>query len=225
MTIKTEIGRRIAKTRNEKGLTLSALSEKTEKSFSVSRISNWERGLRSPGPAEAATLAKALGVAPSFLLCLTDNPQGEINVDNVKFPLMIPVIDFNDIPVSVEKLKDHIQAAPLFSENIEIATFGTNQRPIKDDLIFATRIIDNSMQPDISSNDLLFINIDRKPNPSDLVLAYIPDQNKILIRKLKETSGSQFQLCATNDDWANIELQALNECVLLGTIMEQHVIF
>lgn len=70
MNYKEEIGRRIKESRESKGLSLEGLSKATGGRLSKSRISNYEQGIRMPGPAEANILAEALGVDASFLMCL-----------------------------------------------------------------------------------------------------------------------------------------------------------
>src|SRR5690348_761979 len=74
MNIKEKIGQRIQTERLAKGLTRKALEELTE-DIKQSRISNWERGDRTPGPAEIKQLAKALDISPAYLMCLTDEKQ------------------------------------------------------------------------------------------------------------------------------------------------------
>ncbi|HCJ1069244.1 TPA: helix-turn-helix transcriptional regulator [Legionella pneumophila] len=76
MNIKKIIGSRITQARKANGLTIKVLAERT--GFGVARIGNWEQGTRSPGPEEAKILSKELQVAASWLLCLTNNPQGEL---------------------------------------------------------------------------------------------------------------------------------------------------
>lgn len=63
-----EIGRRIKKARRDAGLTLKELGERLD--WSISRLSNYEQGRRTPGPGEALRLARATNVSPSWLLCL-----------------------------------------------------------------------------------------------------------------------------------------------------------
>ena len=90
MNIKAEIGTRITQSRKAKGFTIKKLAELT-KELSAARISNWEQGTRSPGPMEAKLIARILEVAPSYLLCLSDNPNGELySSDNL--PLHVPVL-------------------------------------------------------------------------------------------------------------------------------------
>lgn len=81
MNIKKIIGSRITQARKANGLTIKILAERT--GLGVARIGNWEQGTRSPGPEEALILSKELRVAASWLLCLTDNPLGELIKESI----------------------------------------------------------------------------------------------------------------------------------------------
>lgn len=70
MDYKVEIGKRIRAARELKNWSLEELSQATGGKLSKSRISNYEQGTRMPGPAEANTLASALGVDAAYLMCL-----------------------------------------------------------------------------------------------------------------------------------------------------------
>jgi transcriptional regulator with XRE-family HTH domain len=70
MNYKNEIGRRIRLMRKQHQLSLEALAKATDGKLSKSRISNYEQGLRMPGPQEANVLAKVLGVDAAWLMCL-----------------------------------------------------------------------------------------------------------------------------------------------------------
>lgn len=72
MDYRKTIGRRIAHARENKGWTLKELSTKTGGALDPNRISNYETGFRLPKPPEIATLAKALGVRPAYLMALDD---------------------------------------------------------------------------------------------------------------------------------------------------------
>lgn len=48
-------------------------SRQTMGGLAKSAISNYEQGLRLPGPEEITKLAKALGEAPAHILCLDDD--------------------------------------------------------------------------------------------------------------------------------------------------------
>lgn len=67
-----EIGRRIRNLREEKTWSLAELSRRTKDVLSRKRIQNYETGIRTPGPAEAVLLAKALGTRPAYIMAIDD---------------------------------------------------------------------------------------------------------------------------------------------------------
>lgn len=67
-----EIGRRIRNLRDEKTWSLAELSRRTKDVLSRKRIQNYEAGVRTPGPAEAVILAKALGTRPAYIMAIDD---------------------------------------------------------------------------------------------------------------------------------------------------------
>lgn len=79
--MKKIIGSRITQARKANGLTIKILAERT--GLGAARIGNWEQGTRSPGLEEALILSKELRVAASWLLCLTDNPLGELIKESI----------------------------------------------------------------------------------------------------------------------------------------------
>jgi transcriptional regulator with XRE-family HTH domain len=72
-TLNRMIGDRLRAIRNDRGLSLSQLSERTGGAFSKSRISNYEQGIRRLSIEGAQILADALGeVSAAHLLCLDE---------------------------------------------------------------------------------------------------------------------------------------------------------
>jgi len=69
------IGERLRQVRDERGITLAELSERTGGVLLKARISNYEQGLRRMGLEEAETLAKALKVSPVWLLAINDTSR------------------------------------------------------------------------------------------------------------------------------------------------------
>lgn len=82
MDFKKEIGRRIRRAREGLDLTLDQLSRDTGGLLSGSRISNYEQGLRYPGPEEILKLAGALGESAAYLMCLDSG--GDVNEEEQK---------------------------------------------------------------------------------------------------------------------------------------------
>jgi len=219
MNVKEKIGHRIREERTAKGLTRKALSELTD-NLKISRINNYERGERTPGPEEIKQLAKALEVAPAFLMCLSDDRQGRLN----KTPglgALIPVLDYNqacDPVTSILEMKNE--------ENSEKLNF----IPVSPDLAgrlgknaFALYVKDDSMAPEFRLNDILIVDPEIIPNPGDFVLAQLDGDNEVLIRKYKQISVSkvdkEFELIALNENWADIRVSGDVASKLIGAVV------
>lgn len=219
MTIKEKIGQRIKEERLAKGLTRKALAGLTE-DLNVSRINNYERGERTPGPNEIKQLAKVLDVSPAFLMCLSDDKFGKLN----KTPgtgALIPILDYKKAMNprrSVQELRE------------EMATEGLTFIPINAELAsqisehaFALQVKDVSMAPELKINDVLIFDPDVKPSPSDFVVAKLGIQEEVIIRKYKQLSTSELQqdieLIALNDDWANARINREAPGEVIGTLI------
>ncbi len=219
MNIKEKIGHRIKEERAAKGLTRKALSELTD-NLKISRINNYERGERTPGPEEIKQLAKALEVAPAFLMCLSDDRQGRLN----KTPglgALIPVLDYKQAcePVtSILEMKNE--------ENSEKLNF----IPVSPELAgrlgknaFALYVKEDSMAPEFRLNDMLIVDPEIIPNPGDFVLAQLDGDNEVLIRKYKQISASkidkEFELISLNENWADIRVSGDVASKLIGAVV------
>ena len=175
MDIKEQIGNRITKSRKALGITIKELSARIG-ALSAARISNWEQGTRSPGPLEAKLLADQLRVSASYLLCLTDNPEGELSLSNGGGTRFIPLLTMKEASTS--------------------------------------------MQPILNVGDLVIVDADRIPNPGDLVLAYFPVKNQTILRRYGEAADCLFQLLASNDLWATINIKNEEDVILCGVVSE-----
>ncbi|QBS11551.1 helix-turn-helix domain-containing protein [Legionella geestiana] len=215
MNIKEKIGQRILAARMAKNLTRKSLAELTE-DLTVSRINNYERGDRTPGPQEIKQLSKALDVSPAYLMCLSD----EVQANNVAgLGAFIPVLSYSqayNFSSYINQIKSHkhdqsLNFIPVSSELL--SRLGENA--------FALCITDDSMEPEIRVNDLLFISPNTKPKPGRYVVAKLSQENEVIIRKYKQVSASQdtcnFELIANNDNWATIKSSDINISDILGT--------
>ncbi|HDO7865867.1 TPA: LexA family protein [Legionella pneumophila] len=217
MNVKEKIGLRIRHERTTKGLTRKALAELTE-NLNISRINNYERGERTPGPEEITQLAKALEVSPAFLMGLSDERDGEFS-RNSGVGTLIPLLDYKqacDPSLYIQKIKDESH-----SEKITFVPVSPDIANQIDENAFALQIKDNSMEPEFRVNDILIFNPSAKLNPGDFVAAKIGNENEIIIRKYKQLSFTQteqsFELIALNEDWANIQVNNLiTECKIIA---------
>lgn len=69
-------GERIKSSRKRKGLTQKELAKRVNVSPQV--ISNWEREYTTPDSDDVAKVADVLDVSTEFLLCRTNDPNGQI---------------------------------------------------------------------------------------------------------------------------------------------------
>lgn len=218
MSIKEKIGQRIMNERKAKGLTRKALAELTGE-LKVSRINNYERGDRTPGPSEIKVLAEALEVSPSYLMCLTDNREGKLTKPR-GFGTLIPILDSNQAANPIECIQkinneaeskiDFIPLSPAISEIV-----GKNA--------FVLMVTDESMHPELRISDLIVIDPETKPKPGNFILAKFEANHEAVVRKYKQLSTSagsdEFELIALNDDWANIHVTSELTCEIIGTVI------
>lgn len=223
MNIKQKIGERIAECRKNLGLNIKQLSEKTG-SLAAARISNWENGTRSPGPSEAILLAKALDVAASYLLCLSNDIHGEIVGPEDVLPRMLPIIPINNTHQDKKSLKKLIENTSPFSDSTKVSLEHTSKQQASKNT-FATTLIDNSMQPAFLSGDIVIVDPDRQPKPGDFVLAHIVSTNENIIRKYRETDehtakNKSYELTALNADWRTVRISSGKEAEIIGAVIE-----
>ena len=217
MTIKEEIGHRIEAARKAKGLTRKALAELTD-DLKQSRINNWERGIRTPGPEEIKQLAKALDVSPSFLMCLTDHKQ---HPHTASVGALIPLLD-------------HQQAcdAHRWVQGIKNGEcgLGVSFIPVSNELAtglgehaFALKMKDDSMRPELKIHDVLIVDPDQAPNPGNFVVAKLEDDDEVIVRRYRQLSAvkktHEFELLAMNDAWASIRVDSAGKSTMIGAVI------
>ena len=211
MDIREQIGNRITQARKTLGITIKTLSERT-KNLSPARISNWEQGTRSPGPVEAKLLAQSLNVSASYLLCLTDNPQGELTHTSGHGHRFIPVLAMTDAHCAKE-----LVAGLNTERTIVVDGFNKSQNS---KCLFAVTVEDNSMQPQFNVGDLVVVDAELLVKPGDYVLVYLPLKKQTVLRKYGEALGSVFQLLANNELWATVNVKQADEAVVIGVVIE-----
>ncbi|MBA2656851.1 MAG: helix-turn-helix domain-containing protein [Tatlockia sp.] len=214
MDIKEQISSRITKSRKDLGITIKELSARTG-SLSPARISNWEQGTRSPGPVEAKVLAEQLKVSASYLLCLTDNPEGELIQNGGSGLRTIPVFSMKEAPYTKELL-DQLDSL-VFETTVIINKFN---RFIKSSELFAVTVEDDSLQPELNIGDQVIVNGELQPKPGNYVLVYLTERKQTILRKYGEADGCLFQLLATNNLWATVTIKQQGELQLIGVVVE-----
>ncbi len=217
MNIKEEIGRRILEERKAKGLTRKALAELTD-DLKQSRINNWERGIRTPGPGEIKQLASALDVSPAFLMCLTSEKQPR---KTPRHGALLPLLTHEqacDPKAQVQAIK----SAPN-TDSFTFIPVGTEIGLHLGEHAFALKMNDDSMDPELRRNDILIIDPDGATTPGCFVVANLEDNFEIVVRRYKQLSASRnnndYELLALNAVWANIRVDKTNKSKMIGTVI------
>jgi len=197
MDIKSKIGLRIKDSRKNKNLTAVQLAEIT--GFSAQRISNWERGTRTPKFEDAAILGNALSVSPTWLLFLDiDKP---INKNNFK---TIPILGTSSLIEGFLPVPDSIK------EDVS-------------DQDFSIIIKDDSMSPLYDKGDIVTFCREEQKN-TDLALIKINASGESLFRKIKYDKNS-FILSPLNSDWPQIHLETHSMFQIVGWIKNGAKVF
>lgn len=198
LNIKKEIGKRILEARKAKGLTLKALGELAG-GLKQTRLTNWEQGVRTPGPEEIKSLAQALDVSPAYLMCLSN----EMQFKEAKNPSrLIPLLDYQ------QACEAKVHTGGEASGDKVFISVSTSLQPKLSTDAFALKITNDSMIPEIRVNDVLVIDPYILPEPSDFVIVKITGKPEAVIcqfRKLSYTSA-EFELLTLNDNWPNIKV-------------------
>lgn len=218
MNIKEKIGERIFQERQAKGLTRKALAELTD-DLKPSRINNWERGLRTPGPEEIKQLAEALDIAPGYLMCLTDDKQLK-----QEFPwlgALVPLLNSQqacDPKTVIQSIRDEtgqhsvsfIPLSPEISQKL-----GENA--------FALRVQDDSMSSELKVGDVLIVDPDQAIRPGGLVIVSLQEMGEATARRYKQISADssiqQYELIPTNENWATIRGSQSNKYQIIGAVL------
>ena len=215
LNIKKEIGRRIFEARKEKGLTLKALG-KLAGDLKQTRLTNWEQGLRAPGPEEIKLLAHALEVSPAFLMCLTDNKQQNLYASPVG--ALIPVLDHQQAcepKVWVQAIQqDGKSSRAVIPVNYELAEcLGKNA--------FALKMKDDSMDPELKRNDILIVDPDHELSPGGFVVAKLKDNNEVIVRRYRQLSvvNSECELLPVNMAWAGVHIDNRDGSKIIGSVI------
>lgn len=216
--IKEKIGERIFQERKTKGLTRKALAELTD-DLKPSRINNWERGLRTPGPGEIKQLAQALEVAPGYLMCLTDDKKIK-----TEFPWLGALIPLLNAQQACDP-KTFIQALKEDCENNSVSFI-----PLSPELsqqlgenAFALRVQDDSMVPELKIGDVLIIDPDQAIRPGGLIVAHLQGSQEATVRRYKQLSASstthEYELIASNENWASIRVSQACQHTIIGIVL------
>ncbi|HEO1342772.1 TPA: helix-turn-helix domain-containing protein, partial [Legionella pneumophila] len=198
MDIKLKIGLRIKESRKNKKFTAVQLAEVT--GFSAQRISNWERGTRTPRFKDAEILGSALGVSPTWLLFL--------DIDH-------------------KPMKDHpFQTIPIINASSKIEGYLPIPSSIQDNIThddFAFIVHDKSMSPIYNAGDLVTF-CKEKQNHCDLVLIHINATEENLFRKISSEDNT-FICSPINPDWPQIRFESASMFQIIGWVKNGAKVF
>ena len=211
LNIKKEIGRRIHEARKEKGLTLKALGELTG-NLKQTRLTNWEQGIRAPGPEEIKLLAHALEVSPAFLMCLSDEKVFKQPKRLVQF---IPLLDYRQVCEVDAILKQQL-------DSLDVIPISTTLLPELSADAFALIIIDDSMMPELRVNDVLVIDPAVSPKPGDFVVATVVGKDDAIVCQYRQLSytSPEFDLMTLNENWPNININENVKVEIVGKVVQ-----
>jgi len=189
MLKKRELANMLKDQREELGLTLAALSEKS--GVCVSHIARVEKGERFPSALVLRRLAKPLGLAEGQLLATAGyltNPAGAYNTGDIR-------------PRTPQEVLDELRAVqpiaiPIYDEGV----FGTEKkeaiefaywspRRAADRNVRGLRVNSDSLTPQIEDGDILYFDIDLEPEDGNIVVVQIDKRLAVKrYRKLKDNA-------------------------------------
>ncbi|HAT7877846.1 TPA: helix-turn-helix domain-containing protein [Legionella pneumophila subsp. pneumophila] len=217
LNIKKEIGKRILEARKAKGLTLKALGELAG-GLKQTRLTNWEQGVRTPGPEEIKSLAQALDVSPAYLMCLSN----EMPLKEAKNPSrLIPLLDYHqacDAKLHIDAIREQDKDAAIVFISVSAALL-----PELSDKAFALKMSDESMVPEIRFGDVLVVEPFLSPQPGNYVVVKMPDKHEAIVCQYKKLSytSPECELLTLNDNWPNIKMTSDLAIEVIGKIVQK----
>ncbi|HAU1758230.1 TPA: helix-turn-helix domain-containing protein [Legionella pneumophila] len=216
LNIKQEIGKRILEARKAKGLTLKALGELAG-GLKQTRLTNWEQGVRTPGPEEIKQLAQALDVSPAFLMCLSDDKPLK---QTRSLSQLIPLLDHRqacEAKLYINAICEQEQSRDMILISVSKVLFAELSSAA-----FALKMTDDSMMPEIRVNDVLVIDPAMSLKPGDYVGVKVGGKSEVIICQYKKLSytSSEFELLTLNDNWPNIKVSDGVEVEVIGKVVQ-----
>lgn len=108
----------------------------------------------------------------------------------------------------------------LFDERENAVIVDHFNKSESDACLFAMKIEDSSMQPQLDMGDIVIVDADREPNPDNMVVAYIEAKKQTVLRRYGEAEGCLFQLLASNELWATINVKEHADMIIVGVVVE-----
>lgn len=221
MSIREKIGQRIFAARKKAGFSVQEVADRT-KSLKQRRISNYEQGIRTPGPDEILQLADVLQVSPAYLMCLSDEENKPTDLSQHLGEKIVPVLSLEEALNYETIVKRPIAENLATHDHLRIDSKNANNL---DKLAFAIEIDDDSMKPNFTMGDVVVFNPTKKALPGKIVLARLADSPKACVRLYREpgtvhVGKSEFELVPFNSDWPTKIIRDAQEGKILGTLVE-----
>ena len=213
LNIKKAIGERLLEARKAKGLTLKELGMLAG-DLKQTRLTNWEKGTRTPGPEEIKQLASALDVSAAYLMCLSDDKD---NLSSKGPNRLVPLLNSSQ----ARDFKSYVQSKN--HNEITMIAVSTELLPCLSDNAFALKISDESMMPEFRVNDVLIIEPVATPSPGNFVAVKVEEKSEVIVCQYKKLSftSSEFELITLNDNWPNIKVVEGVNVVIIGQVVQK----
>lgn len=182
-----ELAKMLKEQREQMGLTLAALSDRS--GVCVSHISRVEKGERFPSALVLRRLAKPLGLSEGQLLATggyLTNPAGAYNTGDIRPRTPQEVLDELRAvqPIAIPIYDEGVFATEK-KEAIEFAYW--SPRRAADRNVRGLRMNSDSLAPQIEDGDILYFDMDLKPEDGNIVIVQIEKRMHVKrYRKLKD---------------------------------------
>lgn len=189
MDIRGTIAARMAKRREELGLTLSEASQRmTTSRPSISRYAHWETGNNSPKLELLPEIAAALQMSPAYL-CGFSNDR-DSGVGSIDLFSRLPAASINVPGGAVVNLDSDKSLA--FSQE------ALTPRGLREHQLILLKAHDNSMGNEVAAGDLVLVNRDEAV-PVELDIFAVLVKNRVWFRWIRPEMDGSFTVFAEDD--------------------------
>ncbi|MDA0695969.1 MAG: helix-turn-helix domain-containing protein [Proteobacteria bacterium] len=195
---KLEMGKRIAKKREAKGLDQTELAHLLE--ITPQAVQQWESGQTSPRGKNLEALTNILGCTKAYLFGEEDELKP---INRARY---VPLIDW----VAAGNWNDrHLELLDKYPKILCMFNVGPNG--------YALEVKGESMKDEYKPKDIIFVNPDLKPEIGDDVIAWC--SNGSTFKRLIENDNGSFLLKALNTEWVPRYMPLDETCYLTGTVV------
>lgn len=231
LTIKhIDFGKRLKNRMILKGMSITELSKLTDTNYEMVR--RYIAGISKPRHDKLVAISEALNVTASYLDYGTENQASLTQHDVVGYPTNTVVkkesistdikqeVDYN-LPPSNNNL-ENLRYVPVLNFSQAEYLYRTDKLSVVDSFepvmgsfyaesLYWVMIEDDSMIPEFKRRDLVLIDPDLQPLPSDFVFTSLEDENSLVFRRWRScgydetTSNPYQQLLAEHEDYPTID--------------------